>query len=222
MSMQLRCQLKGANCPPFKHEGTFHPDNETIKRLLPDLNRCADCTAYTSPSVPNFREDLLQIASMTLYEKGAAFNPAHESGATFGSFIRPRICVSLMNAKHKELKHQGRERLEGSQEWDAPDAADAEDNRDVEIIPNVPHPIAESFVDALVWDISVANFERALPELLKALTPRERQVFVCIRKDMRNCDIAKALHLTPGRVSQLTNQMEFKLKQACQKFGLIE
>ena len=61
-----------------------------------------------------------------------------------------------------------------------------------------------------------------LPELLNELTPREREVFIFIREDMRNADIAEALHLSRGRVSQLTNQVATKLKQACQKFGLIE
>ncbi len=89
-------------------------------------------------------------------------------------------------------------------------------------MPNVLDPTTESFVDALIWDISVANFERALPQLLNELTPREQQVFVFIRQDMRNCDVAEALHLSPGRVTQLVNQIEIKLKQACQQFGLIE
>ena len=109
--MKLKCQLKGANCPPFKHNGIFHPDNETIKRFLPDLNKCANCMACASPPLPNFRDDFLQIASMTLVEKGTTFNPVHESGANFGTFIRPRICVSLMNARQKEFLHQGREGL---------------------------------------------------------------------------------------------------------------
>lgn len=43
-----------------------------------------------------------------------------------------------------------------------------------------------------------------------------------IREDMRNTDIVEALHLSPGRVTQLIHQVEIKLKQACQQFGLIE
>lgn len=222
MSMKLRCQLKGANCPPFKHDGVFYPDNETIKHLLPDLNRCANCMAYLSPKLPYFRDDLLQIASITLLEKGAAFNPAHESQASFGTFIRPRICIRLTNAKGKELRHQGRERLDPLNVWDMHQAADVADNTEIVPIPNTLDPKTESFVDALIWDISVANFESALPQLLNELTPRERQVFIFIREEMRNSDIAETLHLSRGRVSQLVNQVEHKLKQACQKFGLIE
>ena len=220
--MKLRCQDKGTNCPPFKHNGVFRPHNENIKRLLPDLNRCADCMAYVAPTLPSFQDDLLQIASITLLEKGPAFDPAHESCASFGTFIRPRICVSLMNARRKELIHHGREGHEPIGVSDTHNAADTETDTDVAFMPNVPDPTTESFVDALVWDISVANFERALPELLNELTPREQQVFNGIRGDLRNTDIAEVLHLSPGRVSQLVNQVEIKLKQACQQLGLIE
>ena len=123
MAMKLRCQGEETNCPPFKHNGVFNPSNENIKRLLRDLNRYANCTAYVAPKLPSFRDDLLQIASITLFEKGPAFNPGHESRASFGTFIRPRICVSLMNAKRKELRHQGRERLAISG-WDTHEIAD--------------------------------------------------------------------------------------------------
>ena len=220
--MKLKCQSKGANCPPFKHNGIFHPDNKTVKRFLPDLNRCADCMACDSPSLLNFRDDFLQIASMTLVEKGTAFNPTHKSGAKFGTFIRPRICISLTNARNKELLHQGRERLGTTQPWDADAVTDAEGNEGIEITSHLPHPIVESFVDGLLWDVSVANFEQFLPQILKDLTPRERQVFALIREDTRNCDIAEALHLKPSRISYLVKQVKTKLKQGCLRLGLIE
>ena len=222
MAMKLRCQSKGANCPPFKHSGVFHPNNENIERLLPDLNRCADCAAYAPPKLSSFRDDFLQVASVTLLEKGPTFNPEHESRASFGSFIRPRICVSLMNAKRKEIRHQGREQLVPTNGWDTHETADMADDAAIASIPNILDFTTESFVDALIWDISIANFECMLPQLLNELTPRERQVFIFIREDMRNADIAETLHLSRGRVSQLTDQVETKLKQACQKFGLIE
>ncbi len=220
--MKLKCQLRGANCPSFKHNGIFHGNNETVKRFLPDLNRCAECMACASPPLPNFRDDFLQIASMTLVEKGTAFNPTHKSGANFGTFIRPRICVSLTNARHKELLHQGRERLESSTAWNNHGAADTEDAQDVGLISNIPDPTTELFVDRLIWDFSIADFERALPQLLKDLTPRERQVFVLIREDMHNCDIAKALNLKPSRISYMVKQVKMKLKQGCLRLGLIE
>lgn len=47
-------------------------------------------------------------------------------------------------------------------------------------------------------------------------------LFLLFVRDMRNTDIAEVLHLSPERVTQLVNQVEIKLKQACQQFGLIE
>lgn len=134
MTMKLRCQYKATNCPPFKHNGVFQSHNENIKRLLPDLNRCADCMAYTVPKLPCFRDDLLQIASITLLEKGPDFDPQHESGASFGTFIRPRICVNLTNARRKELVHQKRERLDPIGKLCTHNAAETEDGTDIPFI----------------------------------------------------------------------------------------
>ena len=220
--MKLKCQLQSAKCPSYSHEGAFQPNNATITCLLPDLRRCASCIAYEPPSLPAFRDDLIQIGTITLLEKGAAFNPAHQSGASFGTFIRPKICGSLINARHKELKHHARECPESYIDVNGNEALNVEDERYIDFIQNVPHPDAEYFVDKLVWEISLANFEKALPELLVALTHREQQVFACIREDMQNCDIAKILKLSPPRISQLVRTIEQKLRQECQKLGLIE
>lgn len=220
--MILKCQLPGAKCPPYSHNGKFLPNDATITGFLPDLRRCANCIAYNSPSLPAFRDDLIQIASITLIQKGPAFNPIHESGASFGTFIRPRICVSLINAKHKELRHHAREYLESDTESDVHQEPKYEDEKDVGLILNAPDVNAEHFVDELIWDISVANFERELPHLLEKLTAREREVFTCIREGMPNCEIAHILELSPPRISQLARSVEQKLREACQKFGLIE
>lgn len=220
--MKLKCQLIGANCPPYSHQGEFQPNDATINGLLPDLRRCANCIAYEPPLLSAFRDDLIQIGTITLLQKGPAFNPTHQSGACFGTFIRPKICGSLINAKHKELKHHARECPESYIDVDANGVLNVEDEREIGLILNVPDANAECFVDRLVWEISVANFEKALPQLLEALTHREQQVFACIREDMLNCDIAKVLKLSSARISQLVRTVEQKLRQECQKFGLIE
>ena len=98
----------------------------------------------------------------------------------------------------------------------------AEDERDIDFIINAPDANAECFVDKLIWEISVVNFEKVLPLLLEALTHREQQVFACIREDMLNCDIAKLLKLSSPRISQLAKNVEQKLRKECQTLGLIE
>ncbi len=56
--MKLRCYNKGSICPSYKNAGVFHPDNETLTRLMPDLKRCANCMAYSPPKMNDFRDDL--------------------------------------------------------------------------------------------------------------------------------------------------------------------
>jgi len=165
--MTLKCQLAGIKCPPYKHKGVFYPDDDTVKSLLPDLEHCAACMAYTPPQRPDLRDDLLQVASLTLVEKGPAFNPTHESGANFRSFIRVRICGALTNAKEREVRYSDRETLESDEEWDTDKTSEASRNPKIGLLLEVPDPYVE-FEDELVRNISFAS---ALPELLQTLTP---------------------------------------------------
>lgn len=208
--MKLRCYNKGVTCPSYKHSGVFYPDNKTLTRLIPDLKRCANCMAYSPPKMNDFRDDLQQIAAITLCEKGPSYNPTHSSHATFGTFIRPRICVSLMNAKNKEIAHLKHFTSVLSEDPEVDD-----------VISQIPNPVSESFVDEFIWKDSVENFEKSLPRLLQFLTPREQQVFKLIRKDNRNTDIAEMLNLSKARITVLMQQMEQKLKQACEDLMLL-
>lgn len=216
--MALRCQLGTVKCPSYKHQGIFRPDNETVKVLLPDLNHCAACIAAAPPKRPDLHDDLLQIASLTLLEKGPRFDPVHESGAKFGSFIRPHICGALTNAKVKELTHNNREHLDFNGHGSPCQEAVPEVNQDINWLWEVPDPDA-AFEDKLVREISFAD---ALPAFLKILTPREREIFDCIRDNQRNSEIAEALKLSESRVSQLVNQVTLKLAAAAQELGLTD
>ena len=216
--MKLRCQLKGIKCPRYKHHGIFDPNNKTMTRLLPDLNQCAECMACVSPKCPEIRDDLLQIASIVLIEQGPKFNPIHSSGASFGAFIRPQICGTLSNAKRRELTHNNRELGGFESAWDPSEYPDAEVQQDIGQLPEVSEPYTE-FEEALVRKIS---FQDALPELLKILTPREREIFACLREDQRNCEIAEVLNLSESRVSQLVTQVTQKLTGAAQRLGLAD
>ena len=209
--MKLRCYNEGSICPNYKHDGAFYPDNRTLTRLMPDLKQCANCMAYSPPKMNDFRDDLQQIAAITLCEKGPSYNPTHSSNASFGTFIRPRICVSLMNAKNKEISHLNH--------FTHVTTEDDEFNNAIELIPN-PQP--NSFIEQFIWDDLIENFEKTLPKLLRFLTPRERQVFKLIRADKRNVDIAQSLNLSKARITVLMRQIEKKLKQACRKLMVVE
>ena len=216
--MKLRCQLKGIKCPRYKHQGIFRPNDEMVKPLLPDLHQCAACIAYAAPQRPDLEDDLFQIASLTLIKKAPAFNPAHQSGASFGTFIRPRICGALMHEKDREITHSTRELCTFDSAWDSSEDPEAEVNADVGRLWEIPDPHAE-FKEALVRDIS---FAAALPKLLKILTRRERDVLTCLCDNQRNCEIAKALAVSEARVNQLVRQVKLKLSTAGQKLGLAK
>ncbi|RKU30527.1 hypothetical protein C6499_06040 [Candidatus Poribacteria bacterium] len=216
--MKLRCQLKSIKCPRYKHQGIFRPNDEMVKPLLSDLHQCAACIAYAAPQRPDLEDDLFQIASLTLIEKGPKFNPAHHSGAGFGTFIRPRICGALMHEKSRELTRSTREFPSCGGTSNPYEDSDAEVNQDIGRLWEVPDPRAE-FETELVRNIS---FNTALPKLLKMLTPREQEVFACLRTDQRNCEIAETLTLSEARVNQLVTQVTQKLTRAAQRLGLAE
>ena len=216
--MALRCQLRGIKCPPYKHEGIFQPDDEAVKSLLPDLTYCAACIANAAPQCSALHDDLLQVAALTLIDKGPKFEPEHESGASFRSFIRVRICGALMDEKKKEERHNVCEVLVSDEACDDHGTSNAARDPKSGSLLEFPDPHAE-FETELVQNISFAS---ALPKLLKTLTPREREVFAYLCENQQNCKIAEILNLSAPRVSQLVTQVTQKLRKAGQRLGLAE
>ena len=127
-----------------------------------------------------------------------------------------RICGALMDAKAREVRHSIREVPLPDKKWPLYETLDAEDDPAHESLLQFPDPHAE-FENKLLQDISFAS---ALPELLKTLTPREREVFGYLRENQQNHEIATVLNISKSRVSQLVTQVTLKLKSAAQRLGL--
>lgn len=216
--MKLKCQQPNTNCPPYRHEGHFIVDNTTMCSLRPDMERCARCIAFQSPRSPDFSDDLEQFAAITLIEKGPAYDPFHESRASFGTFIRPHICLRLMNEKKREVKYQGRMDLT-SGTGEAFSGTDDDFPQGVSAIETYPDSGAARFTEAVADAAAREDFFEALPELVACLTPRERQVFEYLRADVSPIAIAAVLKLSKGRVSQLRKQVIEKLSEKCRKRG---
>ena len=215
--MKLKCHLKDMKCPRYFHQGPFLADNQTLKQFQSDLQQCANCMAYEPPRLPDFRDDLIQIGAITLLEKGPQYQADHESGASFGSFIRPYICGSLRDARRKELKQckcyfsLNSEKQRGNQE----------ENTDIGLLWDIPDKHAE-FEDELISGLQLSEFESRLPEMLPRLTSREHQVFKLLRAGIQPRDIAKMLSLSQARISQISKKVVQKLNRGCQEFGIIE
>ena len=215
--MELRCYAKGSKCPPYVHEGVFVATNATLRRFEPDLKRCARCTAWAPSALPSLEEELLQIARITLWQKGPAFNPNHERKASFRTYILPWICGAVTRGKKRELQHYGRVELDDAEQ----ESPEADGKPPAGILPTLPDKRSD-FVDTLIWELWNADFEKALPHLLKGLTKRELQVFSCTRANMKQVDIAEQLGLSAPRISQLLGQVERKLTRECRKLRIIE
>ena len=219
--MSLRCYLQGIKCPAYKHVGTFIPTDESVTPLMADLRHCANCMAYASPARPDLADHLLSDASLVLMQKGPSYDPQHESGANFGSFIRPQICGALMKAKDKECNYSEMESGDPYGQWDPTQSRYAEVNADIGRLWNVPSPSANP-MDGSDYKVFAADFKALQRQLLKKLTPNERHVILRVRKGVPNIDIAAEMGLTPGRTSQLKHQAFAKLQAACREVGILD
>ena len=219
--MKLRCRSEGMKCPPYAHEGVFEATDDTLTRFESDLNRCAKCTACARPALPSYQEDLLQIARITLWEKGPTFNPNHQRKASFRTYILPWVCGALTKAKRKEYQQSLRFTPVCYEDDASQENSEAHRNGQMRGLFTVPDERA-GFEDTLIYEMWNADFEKALPQLLQCLTKREQQIFISIRQNMKQVDIAEKLDLSKPRVNQLLKQVELKLRRECQHLGLIE
>ncbi|MCY3720897.1 MAG: sigma-70 family RNA polymerase sigma factor [Candidatus Poribacteria bacterium] len=218
--MKLRCRSEGMKCPSYTHEGVFKATDETLSRFESDLNRCANCTAYATPALPSIQEDLLQIARITLWKKGPAFDPNHQRKASFRSYILPWICGALTREKKKEGQQCWGFTSVCYQEGASQENSEAHPDKQEGVFAGADEKT--DFEDTLIYEMWNADFEKALPQLLQCLTKREQQVFICIRQNLKQVDIAERLTLSKPRINQLLKQVESKLRRESQNLGLIE
>lgn len=211
----LKCQSIGMKCPSYNHEGIFKADDETLKSFFPDLSACATCMSKTPPKRMDLEDDLFQVGALTLIDKGPQFNPAHESGASFRSFIRVRICGALMDAKKREIKLSHREVPTAYVPVNQMSENQMSETHTASVL-QYPDPQAD-FEDRLAADLS---FREVLPHLLKLLTPGERKVFSYLREDWQHHEIAETLNLSKGRVSQVVKQIHVKMITAGKRLDL--
>ncbi len=218
--MSLRCYRQGIKCPAYKHVGTFIPTDEIVEPLFPDLQHCAKCMAYAGSARPDLADHLMSEASLVLIEKGPLYNPQHESGAKFGTFIRPQICGALTMEKEKECKYSEMESGDPDKQWDPSQSRYAKVNEDIGRLWHLPDPSADP-MHQTDYDVFAEDFKVLRRKLLRKLTSGERRVFQRNREGMPNIEIAAELGLTPGRTSQLKHQAIVKLKAACREFGIL-
>ncbi len=207
---QQRNPQNSAKCP-------FYIDPESPLSAKESINRCVACAIRRDQRLQCVKEDLRQIAYETVLEAVPTYDPAHESGASFTTFIRSQVCGKLWD--------EGKKHLRSTPFLSLDDTSSAES----QFYQGGPDPLRNNpSIDGLAADacqcggvdeevihhVEIEQFEQLLPQLLADLSEGERRALkLRFFEGKKGVEIAKVLGVTKGRVSQLINTACAKLKK---------
>ena len=207
---QQRSPQNSAKCP-------FYIEPESPLSAEKSIKRCVACATLRDQRLQSIKEDLRQIAYETVLKAAPTYDPAHESGASFTTFIRSQVCGKLWD--------EGKKHLQSTPFLSLDDTNCAESQfyqGGPDLLRNSP------LIDRLAADacqygevdeeaichVEVEQFEQWLPQLLADLSEKERQALkLRFFEGKKGVEIAKVLGVTKGRVSQLINTACAKLKK---------
>ena len=149
-----------------------------------------------------------QTAHLTIGEQTPKYDPDHEKGASFSTFIRSQVCGKLWSGRAEHLK--------------SIPFSTYEDTEDTQSFVN--NPLADGMVaeacrcegidDRATRCVEVEQLKRQLPQLLGRLSDRE-QLVVRLKffEEKKGVEIAKILDVSEARVSQLTHTALAKFRK---------
>ncbi len=176
------------------------------------INQCVRCATHGHCHLQGMRDDFRQIAYLTILEEEPKYDPQHESGASFITFMKKRICGRLWSERRKALKYT-------PFSMDPPAEPDARPNPLVAVL-TAEACASKSLEDEVCEKIEVEELRSLLPQLLDRLSKKERRVIeLKFFKDGSGRDIARQLRCSEGRVSQLLKSALGKLRKAYLKRG---
>ena len=182
------------------------PDNPLSAKS--SIDHCTDCVVSSNSQMASFKEDLHQLAFLTILEETPKYDPDHPSGASYITFIKARVCTRLHSEKNKIL----RQRPCTHQEAD--EGACCQSNPLIDNLAAQACAI-ENVADTVTHQIEVETLQKHLPKLLDKLTQKERSVIeMKFFQEFSGVEIAEILDISEGRVSQLTKSALEKLDKA--------
>ena len=178
--------------PHYSQKCPFHIIKDQPLSAKKSVAQCVDCVSCGNQRLQHMKTDLHQLTYLTILENSPKYNPAHQSGASFTTFIRSRVCGKLWNEKKKQLKFVP--------------------------VPSLDSDYTESqhqrIDDAVAWQVDLNRFKAALPQLIKCLPEKQASVLkLKFFEELKAVEIAKRLGISEGRVSQLARLALTKLKR---------
>ena len=178
----------------------------------PSVNHCVRCVTSDHPRLEALRDDLRQLAYLTILEEAPKYDPAHPSGASFITFMKLLVCGRLWSERRKEAKYTP---------FSHDDPFEAASGANPLVASLTAEACAsESLEDEVCEKIEIEDFRSVLPHLLTGLSKKERQAIALkYFQDCSGVEIARQLSVSEGRVSQLLKSALSKLKKAHSRLG---
>ena len=191
-----------AQCP-------FHILREDPLSATASIEHCVKCVTGQNAVLQEQSEEFQQTAFLTVIEASALYDPDHPSGASFITFIKSKVCSALWQHRRELQKY-----------LPCGDVATEEATETETFNPLVAGLgaaacSAVSLEDTVIDDLETQRFRDALPVLFRRLTaPEKKAVRWKYFHDATGAEIATALGVSRGRVSQLLKRALAKIKQA--------
>ncbi len=199
---QQRCPHNRGKCP-------FYVVPEDPLSAKASIGQCVACVIANNGQLEGLREDLYQLALLTILEETPNYDPAHPSGASYTTFMKACVCTRLWSERRKELRYHP-----FSHEDPVGDTEPCERNLLVSrLIAEACE--RESEADKVIRHLEVEVLRKHLLQILSKLSDKERRVIeMKYFEDFTGIKIAQVLAISEGRVSQLTKNALKKIGKA--------
>ena len=199
--------------PGNRGQCPFYIDPEDPLTAEASIRKCVECATRGDTCLQARRDDFRQLAYLTILEETPNYDPNHPSKASFITFIKAKVCYRLWSQRRQELKYLACPIVEPAMSECSGEAPTALNPLAVELYNAAL--AAEALEDEVINAINVEEFRERLTAMLDELTEQERNVVeMKYFHDYTGTQIAKALGVSKGRVSQLMKSLMKKLKSA--------
>ena len=210
--------MKEDRHPGNRGQCPFYIDPADILTAHASIYQCVDCAIRGDGRLESCRDDFQQLAYLTILEETPKYDPKHPSKASFITFIKAKVCLRLWSQRRQELKYLS-----------CPIVEPAMSEFSGNTLTYRPNPLAaelyntalaaEALEDEVINAINVDEFRQRLTAMLDELTEQEQKVVrLKYFEDYTGTQIANALGVSKGRVSQVIKKGLAKLKTAYLRF----